>query len=150
MPQIRRSFASIIATASMVTAAWVTGGVALAADVVWSVGIASPGYRAVASTPPAVVLHHPVAVHHPVMLHHPVAVHHAPVRAYRPVVLHVEQPQVIYARAPVFVHDHAVPVMLVRDVGRHGYVHKHKHKFMHNRHHRHGHQPGNDGHWGHN
>lgn len=139
MQQIRRSLSSIIARAGLATATMVAGGVAMAADISWSVGAASPGYQVVVTQAPPVVVYQPVVV-----------VQQPRVQVHRPVVMHVAQPQVVYPRAPVFTHGHGHRGMVARDMGRHGYKHKNKHKPRYYRHDRHGHPPGYDGNWGNN
>lgn len=139
MQQIRRSFGSIIARAGMATAAIAAGGGALATDISWSVGIASPGFQVVVAQAPPVVVYQPVVV-----------VQQPRVPVHRPVVAHVVQPQVIHTRAPVFVDGHGHRVVVARDFGRRGHGYENKHKLRYYRYDGHGHAPGYDGNWGNN
>lgn len=139
MQQNRRSLSSIIARAGLATAAMAAGGVAMATDISWSVGIASPRYQVVVAQAPPVVVYQPVVV-----------VQQPRVPVHRPVVAHVAQPQVIYTGVPVFADGHGHRAMVARDLGRHGYGYKNKHKPRYYRYDRHGYPPGYDGNWGNN
>jgi hypothetical protein len=151
MLQIRRSFSSIIARAGLATAAMAAGGVATAADISWSVGIASPGYQVVVTQVPPVVVHHPVVV-----LQQPVVVVQPPPhrRIHRPVVVRqVVRPQVVYTRGSVLDHRHGRRVVLqVHGAGMRDAGHQHKEYDKHRkmRPTRHALSPGYDGNWGNN
>ncbi len=139
-----RSVPWLLAMAGLAAVTWGSSAHAHGDDIVWSVGVGSPGVQlGVTNAPPAVV-HRPVLVApQPVYLR-------APAVVLRSAAVAVPQPQVVYAVAPYPVQSQWVQVAQPRGWDKQQYKQDRKYRKHYRKHMHQYHYEPPDGNWGNN